>query len=223
MQSWVGLVWVAVRICLPWCCSIPVTQPPAALPCCFCLPFARGAVAASLVPCSWNAFSMPSPGPAQPASPFSQFPRHEAAVRGSQAVCSLSWGLALPLLLQALASHGTGAPISPPQPCSLRQRRLMERGQAQQRGAKNFLCFQPPPSFFFFSFPLTISHSLFYIKPALAWLDCSAPLVSLPLWVSGAVAEGRVRLSHLPSFQGRGSVGEIKSLMLLTDAFPLCW
>lgn len=150
MQSWVGLVWVVVRICLPWCCSIPVTQPPAALPCCFCLPFARGAVAASLVPCSWNSFSMPSPGPAQPASPFSQFPRHEAAVRGSQAVCSQSWGLALPLLLQALASHGTGAPISPPQPHSLRQRRLMERGQAQQRGAKNFLCFQPPPSFFFF-------------------------------------------------------------------------
>lgn len=43
-------------------------------------------------------------------------PRPHSSTEGSQAAWSLSWGLALPLLPQALASHGTRAPVSPPQP-----------------------------------------------------------------------------------------------------------
>lgn len=110
-----------------------------------------------------------------------------------------------------------------PSPAHPRRRRLMERGQAQQLAAKNFLCFQPPPSFFF-SFPLTISHSLFYIKPrsglapSLSCFGFSAPLNFSVLLSCGSGRRQGAGLSHcFPPFRGVGECGWNRE----TDAFSL--
>lgn len=99
--------------------------------------------------------------PSETAWPFSWL--FLSSEQGWHGLWGWSWGL-LSILLQVTVSCSTRAPAPLGSPALLLQRRLMEKGQAQQLAAKNFLCFQPPPFFFFFfSFPLnppvTVSHS----------------------------------------------------------------
>lgn len=77
---------------------------------------------------------------------------------------------------------GTAAFAPLGSPALLLWEKLMEKGQAQQLVAKNFLCFQPPPSPFFF-FPLFLLQfpTPFSLLNSLLWFVPSNALVSQPL------------------------------------------